>query len=131
MWYAAERHPHHLGAGQALRQTVQDGTVSSAVFAVSRLWWRLPCLPGDRGAAGHVRRQGPTGGRGPGVRHAGSGPAAERRRVDVGTSAVPGADGCHGRAHPILAPVDRGVNSSQNARIVLSWRDALGTCPRR
>jgi LmbE family N-acetylglucosaminyl deacetylase len=45
MSYIAERHPDHLGAGRALLQAVKDGTVSSAVFAVSRLWWRLPSPP--------------------------------------------------------------------------------------
>jgi LmbE family N-acetylglucosaminyl deacetylase len=45
MSYTAERHPDHLAAGRALWHAVQNGTVRSAVFAVSRLWWQLPSPP--------------------------------------------------------------------------------------
>lgn len=42
MSWIAERHPDHLGAGLALHQAEQQGIVTGAVFAVSRLWWSLP-----------------------------------------------------------------------------------------
>jgi LmbE family N-acetylglucosaminyl deacetylase len=43
MSWVAERQLDHLSAGRALWQAMQDGTVHEGVFAVSRLWWSLPC----------------------------------------------------------------------------------------
>jgi len=58
MSWQAERHPDHLSAGLALHAAAEDGTVTRAVFAVSRLWWSLPSPPGHEvlpvdGAARH------------------------------------------------------------------------------
>lgn len=42
MSFTAERQPDHLDDGVALRRLVRSGTRVHAVWAVSRLWWRLP-----------------------------------------------------------------------------------------
>jgi LmbE family N-acetylglucosaminyl deacetylase len=53
MSWVAERQLDHLSAGRALWSAVRDGTVHDGLFAVSRLWWSLPCpavtqvLPGS------------------------------------------------------------------------------------
>jgi LmbE family N-acetylglucosaminyl deacetylase len=43
MSWVAERQLDHLSAGRALWSAMRDGTVHDGVFAVSRLWWSLPC----------------------------------------------------------------------------------------
>jgi LmbE family N-acetylglucosaminyl deacetylase len=40
-WYT-DRHVDHLATGEALRDAAELGTVKNSVFAVSRLWWKLP-----------------------------------------------------------------------------------------
>ncbi|MDQ1286783.1 MAG: hypothetical protein QG622_348 [Actinomycetota bacterium] len=42
MSWVAERHTDHLVVGQALRDASETGVVKKSVFAISRLWWKLP-----------------------------------------------------------------------------------------